>query len=193
MRSVDLSILIPSTFDRQEMTETLVRHIKLHGLDGERYEVLTDYDNREVSIGAKRQRMLEAAQGRYVVFIDSDDWVESDYLHWIFGAIEQDPDCIGFKIACTGTPHKTGIASNRFQDWRTRGNVYERTIYHKNPIRRDIALQIGFKDMRFGEDYDFSKRLKQSGLLTKEVFIPRFLYFYRFRFENPTTKYGFNK
>jgi glycosyltransferase involved in cell wall biosynthesis len=146
------------------------------------------------SIGAKRQTLLERAQGEYVVFIDDDDKVAPTYLEDILQAIEQKPDCIGFEIEVHGLSRKPQVASgsNRWEAWAEKvgGYDYVRTIYHKNPVRREIALQIGFKDMCFGEDHDYSQRLKASGLLKTEVYIPKRLYIYRYKHENPKTKYG---
>lgn len=189
---IKLSVLIPSTFCRQEMTDKLVSF--LFSLKGsEEAEIVTRFDNKEMSIGAKRQMMLEEAKGEYVVFIDSDDWVSDDYFTEILSALESKPDCVGFNIKCCGTKFKKGIASNRFNDWRTLYSVYERTPYQKTPIKREIALEIGYIDKRFGEDYVFSKRLKQSGLIKSEVFIDKELYIYRYKYENHKTKYGFDK
>ena len=63
---IKLSILIPSTFDREEMTKKLVDYLEVQS-EFRPVEVLTDIDNKEVSIGAKRQRMIENAKGEYVV------------------------------------------------------------------------------------------------------------------------------
>jgi len=36
-------------------------------------EVLTSVDNKEKSTGRKRQELLEAATGKYIIFIDDDE------------------------------------------------------------------------------------------------------------------------
>ncbi len=190
-----LSILIPSTFDRQEMTAVLVEHLEfqiyrsLAQLD---VEIIVDFDNREVSIGAKRQRMLETANGEYVVMIDSDDLVPDNYIQEVLKALRSKPDCIGHKIECSGTSGKTESVSIRYQQWceKRYGFDYIRTPYPKVPIRKDICLKIGYKDMRYGEDHDFSKRLKFSKLIKKEAYIDQVLYFYRYKEANHKEKYG---
>jgi hypothetical protein len=192
-----LSILICTIKGRENQFQALLGTIKKQLLieHMQEVELLTKIDNKEISVGAKREALLNCAKGDYVVFIDDDDSVADDYIEQILKAIQHNPDCIGFKIECNmeGIKHKA-IASNIYDDWceNVDGFKYCRTIYHKTPVRREIALQIGFKDMRFGEDYDYSKRLKASGLLKKEYFIDKYLYFYNYKFENPKTKYGIN-
>ena len=188
---IKLSILIPSTFDRLEMTELLVEHLEVQS-DFKPVEILTDMDNKEVSIGAKRQRMLQKARGEYVVMIDSDDWVPTDYVDEILKALESNPDCVGHQIECQGTTGKTESVSNRYLKWaeKQRGFHYIRTPYPKVPIRRSMCLTIGYKDLRYGEDHDFSKRLKASKLIKKETYVSKVLYFYRYKFQEHSAKYG---
>ena len=188
-----LSILIPSTYDREQMTENLVKSIRQRIFVQNQVEILVEYDNREMSIGKKRQLMLEKAKGKYVAHVDSDDAVDVDYIPEILKAIAKDVDHIGFKIRCSGTKFKVGKVSNKFNDWRENGGIYERMPYHKSVMKREIALQVGFEDLRFGEDYKFSKKLKMLALIQSEIFIDKFLYFYRYRETDFRTKYGFDK
>ena len=193
-----LSVLIPSTFDRRVMTDILIMNIQNQIDDlgvSNQVEILTDFDNREVSIGTKRQRMLEKAKGEYVVSIDSDDEVTIDYITEIWAGIKENPDCITFQISCYGTKGKTANVSNKYDDWKDSfdGFDYARTPYHKVPIKRSIALQIGFIDLRYGEDYEFSKRLKKSGLIQSEYHIAKPLYHYKYKEAPFRQKYGFNR
>lgn len=192
-----LSILICTTFNREAMFNLLKHHLQTQinefGLQKE-VEIIYECDNKEISVGKKRQNLIEKANGNYVVFIDSDDMVPYFYIQKILEAIKTNPDCIGFRIECKGTAGQTASASNMWSDWADNvgGFDYVRTIYHKNPVKREIALQIGYKDLRFAEDYDYSKRLKESGLIKSEAFIDEIMYEYRYKFEPHQTKYGIN-
>lgn len=162
-------------------------------------ELLTDPRPRgELSIGAKRQQMNDRAAGDYVVHIDDDDWVPGDYAACIMEALEGRPDCIGHFELVEGL-HKDpqiGRWTNRAPAWldgpraRPYGASYVRTPFHKTPMRREIALQVGIRDMRFGEDHDFSRRLKEARLIRSEAFIPRVLYYYRYVHQDAAIKYG---
>ena len=75
-------------------------------------------------------------------------------------------------------------------DWTENvdGYKYVRSIYHKTPVKREIALKAMFPDKSFGEDYEYSMRIKP--FLSKEIFINKVLYYYNYKYENPQTKYG---
>lgn len=190
-----LSILICSIPSRSFKLQLLVEHLNKQ-IGFEAVEVLVEVDNKVMTIGAKRQLLLERATGDYVVSIDDDDWVPDYYIQQLLHAIKAKPDCIGFRISCDMQGvRKTANSSNKYSDWKdnTDGFNYVRTIYHKNPVKREIALHIGYnKNMRFGEDYDYSKRLKASGLLINETYLSLIMYNYRYAYENPKTKYGMN-
>lgn len=195
-----LSILIPTIIGREEpfskLCGELNRQLKEFGIWNE-VEIVSECDNRVMSIGDKRQLLLTKSFGDFIVFIDDDDWISPDYCLNIWHAIKDYGDqveCIGFLQECTfdnGAPQKSCI-SIEFHDWacNVRGYSYVRTPFFPSPIRRDIALEIGYKDLRWAEDYDFSKRLKQSGLLKKEAFIDKVMYYYRYTHAPHEKKYG---
>lgn len=188
-----LTIAIPTIPSRAEKFSDLKAHINRQTTRD--VEVIAMCDDKTMSIGRKRQAFLEAAQGDYITMIDDDDWVPTDFVPAILKAITIKPDSVGFQIECTGTSGKRADVSNRYQDWGDNqgGFDYVRTPYHKTPIRTEIARKIGFPDLRFGEDYDFSRRLKTSGLIQTEVYLPRVMYHYRFSYEDPKIKYGYER
>lgn len=188
---IKLSILIATIESRAGLFAELA--LKLDRQKTPQVEILFECDNKQMSIGRKRQILLERAKGDYVVFVDDDDDVSIDYVDEILTAIKSDPDCVGMLIDCDMEGIKrNAIASLKYADWGDNkdGFKYVRSPYHKTPIKRWIALKAGFPDMRFGEDYEYSCRLHRSGLLKKEVMVTKPIYFYRYKWENPNTKYG---
>jgi glycosyltransferase involved in cell wall biosynthesis len=180
------------------MTDKLYHYLMaqvLYDQFDDQVEILVDMDQRQVSIGAKRQRMIENAKGEYVVQIDSDDWVPDFYVKTIMESLEERPDCVGHQIECSGTPGKTESVSIRYSEWceKRHGYDYIRTPYPKVPIKRDICLVVGYKDQRYGEDHNFAIRLKESGLIKNEIYIDQVLYFYRYKFAPHAQKYGLNR
>jgi hypothetical protein len=116
-----------------------------------------------------------------------------DYIDQILQAIKTEPDCVGMLIDCDMQGVKrNAIASLKYNNWGENkdGFKYVRSPYHKTPVKRWIALKAGFPDKRFGEDYEYSMRLINSGLLKTEVMVKSPIYFYRYKYENPKTKYG---
>lgn len=193
MREPILSILICTIPEREAQFNKLLDHLRSQ--QTEEVEIIWSNTPRgkDMPVGKKRQTLIDRAFGDYVVFIDDDDWVSDDYVSSILQAAKEAPDCIGLRINVTGIKgEQHAAASNRYNRWKSnsQGFDYVRAIYHKTPVKREHALAIGYKPMHFGEDHDYSRRLKSSGLLKKEVFIDKELYFYRFKFEEPKKKYG---
>jgi GT2 family glycosyltransferase len=191
-----LSVCIATIPERAEMFGAL---LKLLGPISREWEIVSDDCPRgTVSIGAKRESMLHDCTGDYIVHLDDDDLVPPDYIATILKALESNPDCVGhfelveghgpIPLIAKWTKDAPGWVSGA-QAMRQKV-AYLRTPFHKTPIRADIVRAIGFKDMHFGEDKDFSDRLRQARLIKTEVFIPRVLYTYRYTHEDHNTKYG---
>jgi hypothetical protein len=160
---------------------------------GSLVELIFKEDNKEMSIGEKRQLLLEQAKGEYIVFFDSDDFPKDNYVTSIVKAIEQKPDCIGFKIAMltNGKNPQTCCHSLKYKQWKnnTDGFDYVRSVTIFNPVKRDLALQVGFKSIRYGEDKDYSDRL--TPICNKEIYLNDFLFEYRYSTAIPhAEKYG---
>lgn len=188
-----LSILLPTVVQRADLFAKLHAELQRQS-DGKPVELLVACDNKEISIGKKRDNLLRAATGDYVAFVDDDDWVAPDYVDRILAAIETNPDCVGFKIECTqnGRNPRLACASMRYKQWADNvdGFFAVRTIYHKTPVRRELALKVGFQDLRYSEDKIYSNGIMKH--VKTEVFVDAVLYFYRYSSkEGFMAKYGF--
>lgn len=189
-----LSICLATVESRKDLFALLHAEL-LRQSEGKPVELVVACDNKEISIGKKRQNLLEAAKGEYVVYIDDDDWVDSTYVDSILLALQSKPDCVGFEISCThngGRPEKA-IASLRYPRWGDNQDGYRftRTQYHKTPHLRSVGLKVGFPDLRYAEDKPYAEGIMKH--LKTEVFIEKVLYYYRFRNEPFAAKYGFPK
>ncbi len=196
-----LSILIPTIIGRdaayKKLHDKLTAQLSNHGIWNE-IEIVSECDDRTMSIGNKRQLLMNRAYGDFIVYIDDDDDAPDDYCLSLWMAIKNnaDIDSIGFLQTCIlDGRHKTSCLSNRFAEWAENvdGFNYVRTPFFPTPIRRDIAMQIGYADLRYGEDFDFSVRLKQSGLIKNEHFINKVLYIYQYTTRPFQEKYGVPK
>lgn len=212
-----LSILIRTTPDRAEVTKELVKRlVRNHEIYSEflyyepvsftylkdvndEFEIIIAEDKKILSVGTKAQRLLDIAIGDWIVFLDSDDLPNANYINLILTAIRNNPDidCMGIwgnmttdgKDECTWC-HRLGYEiKGNGKALLDSGYHYERPIIHFNPVLREKALEAGFKDMRFGEDMDYASRL--NPLLTKEYFITEPLFHYRYSTKTPhNEKYG---
>lgn len=187
MSEIVLSILIPSTFDREGQLNQLLLSLSIQtvsiGNKG-KVEILTEVDDKETPTGTKRNKLLQRAVGKYVVGIDSDDHVSINYVSEILEAAEQDCDAIGINGAMTtngGPPIQWFISKDNgycvSKDEQGK-EIYLRWNNHISPIKREIAIQFKFPDIYHGEDYIWSKRIHDSGLIKTETIIPHPLYHY---------------
>lgn len=188
-----LSILIPTVEGREESFDKLFNEL-FRQIEGKDVELLSHKDNKEISIGRKRQNLISVATGEYIVFVDDDDMVAPDYIEQILNHLGS--DSVGFLIECSfdGANKCTAKASYKYKDWGDNqdGYRYVRSTYHKTPVRREISLKVGFKDMRFGEDYDYSMRLIPH--IKSEGFIDKIMYYYQYSSQEPhNEKYGISR
>jgi hypothetical protein len=127
----------------------------------------------------------------YISFIDDDDLVSPQYVNHILSKMEYLPDGIGFRgiimsnnIKPVEFVNRSGL---RYIDKAFRSSdcyIFHRPLNHLNPVKVEIARKIGYADSNHGEDKDYAVRLSESGLITDDVFIDEFLYFYQYRSKN---------
>lgn len=180
-----LSICVASLPVRRAQLDLLLDQIYTQILEREEpREVEVLVDSREgLSIGEKRQELLERARGHFVAFVDDDDGVSHDYIERVVSALKSEPntDCASLSGTMTtagAVPEPFNISLANAEDC-TRDGAHYRTTNHLTAVRREIALQAGFKAMSYGEDFDYARRLRT--LLTKEVSTgvrPIYMYWY---------------
>ncbi|NJL70647.1 MAG: glycosyltransferase family 2 protein [Candidatus Competibacteraceae bacterium] len=171
-----LSILICSLGSRHAMLARLLN--RLNPQLNENVEVLVETDYGTMSIGEKRNRLLDKATGDYIAFIDDDDLVATDYVSRILDAVKTEPDCVGIegRMTTDGADPRTFIHSFRYKTWYEQNGIYYRNPNHLNPVKREIALKVRFPDKNHGEDRDYSMSLLP--LLTTEVYLEGTTYEY---------------
>lgn len=182
---MSLTICIPTYYKHELMLNGLTNSIAMQ-IKSRDVVVMKHVNKGERSIGEYRQMMLEQVETDYIAFIDADDRISAKYIEKVYEGIDKGAKAIGFKgqITTNGQRPFTFIHSMRFSKWadvRNRGTItYQRPLNHLNPIRTDIAKQIGYINLKHGEDLDYSNRLKASGLvkLEDEHFIDEIMYYY---------------
>lgn len=174
---ITLSILIPCIPSHLEKL-TELRQIIDPQLTPE-VEVITDH-SMGYNIGTKRNKLLSLACGKYIVMIDADDLISTDYVEKILEACKSDCDCIGISgvITTNGRNEMQWHISKDYMGWFERKNVYYRTPNHISPVKRELAVAAGFPEIAFGEDYHYSMNLLP--MLKTETKISGILYYYRY-------------
>lgn len=152
-------------------------HHSLELQANEGLEILTD-SSMAYNIGTKRNKLLQQARGEYVVFCDDDDLVTPDYVGKIFSGMGA--DCIGISGIMTvdGRDLRQWHISREYGSWHEKDGVFLRTPNHISPVRREIALKVGFPDIEHGEDYAYSMGLLP--LLKTENKVEGNIYHYKY-------------
>lgn len=168
-----LSILIPTVPGRKKTFNALYRMLesqRLCLLNPDSVEIVVLTDTGELSVGAKRNRLLDAARGEYLCFIDDDDRVFGDYLERILDALETRPDVVGITLLWTDNLFQAVrllVRSLEFHwnQWFTRPTSTDTNITcgrpaHLNPTRSSIAKSVRFpEDVQRGEDAAWSAQV----------------------------------
>lgn len=181
-----LSVLICTIPSRGPQLSGLVYHLN-HQSEGKPVELLYLGDNKRMTVGEKRNKLMSMAVGDYVAFCDDDDRISSSYISWILAAAEHGSDCIVFQegISENGAPAKPVIFDKDFECNRNFPDHYERWPHHRMPVRRPLALQVPFPLVSTGEDFAYAKGL--HGLLKTQTRIDETLYFYDYNSDTSET------
>jgi hypothetical protein len=141
--------------------------------------VLACSNDGEEGIGAIRDRLLQAAEGQYVSFLDDDDTVTDDFVLAIRWALRIDPppDVVGFNVTYSsmGVPGPSSILSINNEPHDTPAAMY-RDLTHVQPIRRELAREGSFAR---GWPEDSTWRGQVRPLVKDEIYIDKPLYSYR--------------
>jgi hypothetical protein len=194
-----LSILIPTVYGRESELNKLLDRIKLcnslvpHDTD---IQVIVERDNKEMSIGEKRELLYRRASGLFSWQIDDDDSISEDALAEIFKAIEQEPDCITFEESVTiDGKYSRSNFSLKYKEWKGDGNTlledgfqYQRSPFYKCVIKTEIARNVPFPKIRYNEDEQWSILLMPY--ISSEVHIDKQLYIYSYESTPFNERYG---
>lgn len=150
-----------------------------------RVRVLAAFNNGSPALPEIRQRLVEATTTEYLSFVDDDDMVSEDFVSSVMGALETNPDYVGFRVNYLADGRHRGIIDHSLKHggWREERNPYRwlRDITHINPMRSAVARAADFRVAGAGqiEDRPWVEQVRNSGLLETEVHIPRPLYDYQ--------------
>ena len=181
----DWSILICTLDEREAMFSALYhklkKQIKAKGLE-DKVEVLYFKDNRNYTIGYKRNALMRWSKGLYVNFIDDDDDIHENYIDLIYSKLNTSPDCISLVgiITFNGQWAQHFIHSIKYKHYYKDNDTFYRPPNHISVIKRSIASRFPFLDISYGEDLDWAMNVCNSNLLQSEASIETPYYFYKY-------------
>jgi glycosyltransferase involved in cell wall biosynthesis len=186
----ELSILILTLPTRIDSYARLIKSLNQQVIENNlihRVQILTLCDTKEISVGEKRNILLNKSIGRYVCFIDDDDVIATNYLSVIMSALNSNADVITFCGDYVENEIRTPFSISMVH----RGNFNEPNMFyrlpnHLCPVKREIALSCQFTDKNFGEDSDYAEKINKY--LKNEYHIQEKLYFYMYDSNTSQTK-----
>jgi len=169
----DWSVLIATITGREESLRKLCTSIreKVDRLrPNMRVEICLAHNNREMSIGSKRQLLLDRAKGKYLSFIDDDDEITDAYIEDLWNCMEGKHHVMRLRgqMQQYTFMHSTANKISDKMATITDPPVFIRPPNHLNPMLSDIAKFIPFKNATYGEDLDWTLQLLRTGFLRNE-------------------------
>ena len=148
-------------------------------------------DNKSMTVGTKRNLLMNIAIGERLIFVDDDDRISDNYVDKLLEYCEYKEDCISIGVECTenGKNKKTyDFSFKKNINTRTKkgNNIAGRMPNHLCLWKREIALRVRFPDINLGEDHNWaeSQILKDYSLRI----MPEILYYYDFDRETTQTR-----
>ena len=171
-----LSVLIPTTPERVEMFTKLFNEVHkqaeyfrtTHPSLG-KIEILVDSSKRfldgGLSVGKKRESLVQRATGYYLCFLDSDEEVSPDYLETILRMCYQDKDICTFKAMAKLHNFWTVVdmrLAYKHNEQVTPDFTVRRRPWHICAVRSVFAKAFEFSDKNNAEDFEWMDKVLQS-------------------------------
>jgi hypothetical protein len=191
--NIKLSILMLGISNRLDYSKKIFKKIEdqINNLNTKEVELLFLIDNKNQTVGSKRQSLLDISRGSFVCFMDDDDDISDDYVSEILSAIKSNPnvDVINFKQkARINNDVETDIIfsiKHKTNDDYYPGGVIKRLPFHICVWNKKIASQVRFPNISKVEDWAWAKEL--CLLATTEYNIDKYLHYYIFNSETTTS------
>lgn len=158
---IQLSILIPSIPERiltlGELLSKLQKQVDNIDPSG-MIEIISLIDNKQISIGVKRERLKNMASGKFFCFVDDDDDVSDEYVKEIFKGTFKDVDVISFDswASVDGLEgHISASIENEKNNQFLPDLITYRKPSHVNAWNTKKFKKYKFSDKMYGEDFDF--------------------------------------
>ncbi len=185
MNSPLLSVLIPATPARYhshlwplyEKLTAQVARLSESGL----VELLVFLDNRQRTIGEKRDALVQMSRGKFVAFCDDDDDVSEFYLWELVAAAQGNPgaDVITFKqLAIVDGIEGVCHFSLKHPNDPFSQNGFRRNAWHVCAWRGELARRYRFPATNYGEDWAWARHLVIEA--KREHHIDQVLHTYRY-------------
>lgn len=114
-------------------------------------------DKGGFSIGTKRQLGLKRSEGKYVCWLDDDDWISPDYVETILRLAINDADVLVFNNLSRFEGFWCLVQMNLdfIVDEQVKPGIIHRRPYHVCGFKRSLLENCNFPDANLDEDTGF--------------------------------------
>ena len=181
-----LSILIPTLKSRSEQLKKLTDEID-YQIQNKPVQWLSLGDNKSMSVGEKRNRLLDMAKGDFIAYIDDDDSISDNYISTLLKAIEENP----YKtvICFRGTQNTDGHKDLPFRYDVNYGRNFKQVVDgqrfkcmlpdHLCAWNRSKITE-RFPDKSLGEDHDWARAMAMTYNEDDQLLLEHTLYYYNY-------------
>ena len=173
-----LSILIPSIPSRFEshlfpLWNYLKRLIDESNMSKD-IEVLILTDNKHRSIGAKRQALLNLAQGEYIAFMDDDDKPNDKYIiNFLYevlpNSVKSDVITFNQDVSINGEQFPLTFKFGHEVNEEPNKDGFTRPPWHVCFWRRDVVQHCTFPDSNYGEDWAWAEQANKKAKTSHHI------------------------
>ena len=181
-----LTILIPTLWSRIDKLAILVKELNFQ-IQNKPVQILWLGDNKSISVGEKRNKLIEMSLGQWFCFIDDDDKIAKDYIYTILKAIEENPTktviCFEGKQNSDGAedlPFMYDVRFGRNFKQVVDGVRYKCMLPDHLCVWQKSKVSERFPDSSLGEDHEFAKTMAFHYTANEQFLLKKFLYLYEF-------------
>lgn len=174
-----LSILTPTIPGREKQLERLTSRLA-EQIGDSPVEHLALCDNRQMTIGEKRQALVTIARGQYIAFCDDDDDISEGYISsLLMSAKFVKPDVITFEQRAIYNGQESTVHFNiaHRDEAFNPGGITKRAPWHVCAWKRERIADCVFGHSNYGEDAIWCHQARQR--IRHGHHIPRILHTYR--------------
>lgn len=176
-----LNILICTLTKRVDTFNRLTK--KLNTQINGKYDdvkVLHLSDDGEMTIGKKRNMLLEQSDAKYICFIDDDDDISDNYVELVRKGCLSNKDCVSLNgiISFNGHYSKIFIHSLKYESYFEENSIYYRPPNHLNAIKKELINDYKFQEINSGEDTIWAMSICNDKILKNEFQIEEVIYLY---------------
>lgn len=190
-----LSILICTIQGREKDFEYIYNRLNEQRINlfmKDSIEIIPLLDDCSMTVGEKRNKLYEKANGGHICSVDDDDDVPVYYLPRIIDELKRYPDvdAIGFLGIKTTNNRNITVFKHSCHSAKVSFDademMFDNPINHLNPVRAGIAKKHKFPHINNGEDQEWAKLIRPD--LKRTTMIPEIMYHYRYNTETTVAR-----